>query len=346
MIKFRGLPRPVYDETFTSWISRCGNAKHSRLPSLLDVRVSESISGGRFSHEDPDFDFESAYVLSAVRLIGVDLARIKCGFSPNTKWVLPWHQRKHYCPDCLIEDIRDGRNPSWRKSWCYAFSSHCQFHKRQLVEFSGKLSVDKAWDAFVEYVNFNNTSSETSSKWASVAPTKLRYLLHLKSLRLAGVGPSSCCKKDNILSTFDCFKILTQIFLQARTTRTPPGAARHLFFSGRLTINRSIFGYPDVLEIGALETNAHERMCGVILSGFILSFYSKKDLELAGGIYSYTGYHFPEDKYRLGFLAFDLASQQDYLYVKSLFDKIPSSILNDIKRFIEGIDAANLRRFC
>lgn len=345
MIKFRGLPRPVYDETFTSWISRCGNDKRIHLSSLLDICVTHRIAGSSLVHEDPDFDFDSPFFLSATSLIDVSLHQLRSAFSPKSKWFLPWHQRKYYCPDCLIDDISQGRIPSWRKSWCYVFSSHCIFHKKQLIEFQGMPSTEKAWDAFVEYANLKNKSSEIKSKWSSATPTKLRYLLQIKALRIAGVGPSLYCSQSTSLRTFDCFKVLAQIFLQASTTHTPPGAARHLFFSGRLPINRSISGYPDVLEIGSLEANAHERMCGVILSGYILSLYSSRELKVIRRIYSYTGYIFPEDKYRLGFWAFDLDFKKDYLYVKSLFDIFPSPFLNKVKRFIEGIEAANSRKF-
>lgn len=345
MIKFRGFPRPVYDETFTSWISRCGHNKYIQMSSLLDIMVRSDVIRGRFVYEDPDFDLKSTYFLSASSLIDIEVAQLESAFSPKSNWLLPWHRRKYYCPDCLFDDVRNGRNPSWRKSWCYAFSSHCQFHRKQLIEFPGQLSSDKAWDAFVDYVNFKNTFPGMYSKWSSVIPVRLRYLLQLKTLRLAGISPSPHCNLGKNKRVFASLKVLAQIFLQARTMTTIAGVARHLFDSGINPINRDINGYPEALEMGSLETNSHERMCGVILSGFILSFFNKREMEVIRKIYSNTGYHFPEDKYRLGQMAFDLSLREDYLYIKSLFCDFPSSILKKVKKFIDGIDSANSWRF-
>ncbi|WP_455231315.1 hypothetical protein [Geopseudomonas aromaticivorans] len=315
------------------------------MSSLLDLWVTKDIVGGRFIYEDPDFDFKSPYFSSASILINVDLAKLESAFSPKSNWLLPWHQRKYYCPECLTDDVRSGRYPSWRKSWCYALNSHCHFHRKQLFTYPGQLSADKAWDAFADYANSKNFYLHKDSNWSYSTPAALRYLLQLKALRLAGAGPSSYGKSAKNARAFVFFKFVAQIFLQARTVNTPAGAARHLFSSGRLYVNRSLSGYPDALEAGSLESNSHERMCGVILAGFIFSFYTRRDLEVARRIYAFTGYYFPDDKYRLGFMSFDFLYKDDYLYVKSLFFKFPATLLKKVKRFVDGIDAANSGRF-
>lgn len=345
MIKFHNLPRPVYDETFTSWVSRCGSNRHIHMSSLLNIRVTPDVIGGCVVYEDPDFDFKSPYFLSASSLIGVDLAQLESAFSPKTNWLLPWHQRKYYCPECLIDDVRRGRNPSWRKSWCYAYSSHCYLHKKLLIELPGQLSANKAWDAFSDYVSMRNTYLHADSKWSHSNPAALRFLLQQKALRLAGASHSAYCKSAKNACNFIYFKVITQVFLQARTASTHAGAARHLFSSGRVPINRSLAGYPDSLEIGALESSSHERMCGVILAGLVFSFYSRRDIEFTKSIYKYTGYYFPGDKYRLGRMAFEFVSRNDYLYVKSLFLKFPPTLNKKIKKFIDGIDASVPDRF-
>lgn len=345
MIKFSNLPRPVYDETFTSWIFRCGSHRYTLMSSLLDIIVTPKTIEGRLAYEDPDFDFKSQYVLSASSLINIDLAQLESAFSPKTNWLLPWHMRKYYCPECLMDDVRQGRNPSWRRSWCYAFSSHCHTHKKMLIVLPGLLSPNKAWDAFSDYTERKNIYLHIDSKWSHPNPSELRFLLQLKALRLAGVGHSAYHKPAKSRRTFDCFKIITQIFLQARTISTPGGVARHLFSSGALPINYGMAGYPDAIEIGSLESSSHERMCGVILAGFIFSFYSQRDLEVAKKIYYYTGYYFPSDKYKLGRMSFDFISKNDYLYVKSLFSKFPAAPTKKIKKFIDGIDSSAPGRF-
>lgn len=341
-MKFRGFPRPVYDETFTSWVSRCGDNRKINFSSLMGILVSERIVGNRIVCEDPDFDFESQFFLAASRLINVSASLLRLSFSPRSAWILPWHQRKYYCPDCLVDDVCKKRNPSWRKAWCYAATSHCEVHNKQLIELPGLVSPSKAWDAFTSHVNLNNLPPPNrTSKWMSDNATKLRYLLQRKALRVFNVNLMSPGNSRRKTDVFPCFKVVAQILLMPRTLITSKGLARHLYSDGRARIDRTLKNYPDALEIGSLESTAHERMCAVILSGFVFSIYSDRELEVAKRVYMYAGYHFPDDKYLLGFWAVSTGCARDYLYVKSLFCNFPKKTLRKVKRFIDGIDAAN-----
>lgn len=342
MIKFPGFPRPTYDETFTSWIFRCGNCREINLSSLADITVSEDCVGGRIVYEDPDFDFESPYFLAASRLMNLDKNLLKLSFSPRAEWILPWWQRRYYCPDCLADDVRERRAPSWRRAWCYAFVSHCEIHKKQLIELDGPVSQSKAWDAFVSSANSNYTCQPNRcSKWASRNATAIRYLLQRKALRVFKTSSRFPIKKRRRSDIFFCFKVIAQILLMPSTLFNRPGAARCLFSDGRMRIDRTLKSYPDIIEIGSLESTSHERMCAVILAGFILSIYGSRELDLIRRVYRYAGINFPDDKFFLGFWAFNFSSVSDYNYVKSMFSFFPKKVILKAKKYIDGIEAAS-----
>lgn len=146
-----GIPKPVYCETLTSWISRLVNLEW--LDETEVGLVFRRLTA--YSNGDPDVLVKCPMLLVALESSMHEAVKYRLQM-PSLD-LLSFEHSDVYCPRCLESDIAAGRAPSWRVSWRIRGMCVCSFHSAPVLlrrlETSRFTWMNKGWLAFGEYVN-------------------------------------------------------------------------------------------------------------------------------------------------------------------------------------------------
>ncbi|WP_346780108.1 TniQ family protein [Pseudomonas sp. MPFS] len=262
-MKFKGLPKPVFDETLTSWLFRCSVNRRSRVGKRLRLegRPEAWWVGIELKTADADIDFVTAE--KKLREAGYETNSLilEIVFGPQGKRFVEWNFRRLFCVECLRQDVSEGRLPIWRKSWCYEFASDCFVHRKQLDSLVAPLRYSKAWDAFVQHCKSNaNRISSADIFFARLRASTLS--------RIAKAAENGTAEDHYDLSSL--LSRLTCILLQAPFKGTHGGSAR-IHFQARRGIQ---FAAPNSLlesfSVGAATADSSSRIGGMVIASTLL----------------------------------------------------------------------------
>jgi hypothetical protein len=129
--------RPHDDESLSSWLDR--NVQRYGLTRQAAVRAV----GARFERVW-DFDAFDCWearrpFFDATGLQWSDLAPFASPV-PERDWLLHQSCRKHYCPRCFDEDLRQHRTPYFRLGWAHVLTTHCATHGTPLFEWKNTVN--------------------------------------------------------------------------------------------------------------------------------------------------------------------------------------------------------------
>ncbi|RIZ40649.1 TniQ family protein [Pseudomonas putida] len=181
MTVFSGLPKPFYDETFSSWLHRVADQQFLDQELMLECikKFAPDVQG----------DHDALYASPGfVSCFAEELRRgIRDAFVLPDAQLLLFKTSNVYCPRCLQEDIAADRAPGWRRSWRVQAVCVCLLHDHPVLlrrlEEPRFNAINKPWLAFQEYVKSPTARLQTdfaiTQSFASTAPQKNRILLHL-----------------------------------------------------------------------------------------------------------------------------------------------------------------------
>lgn len=332
------LVPPVADETFSSWVFRYINSSDAQRRGVVrsgDFTVLKS--------DDPDFDGDSSFLAQAKSiLVGVEFHESL--FRAESDWLLPWMSRRHYCHKCLRDDVAQKRLPSWRKSWCYVFSTHCVEHRCPLSYYGFyEQSIDKGWEAFAAHIS---PDAEDPAKVRLLGPKdrgkldRIFYVLVRKAINwYLCKHPGQSEEMGIFLSRRQCFFALYRVFLQLKTEKLPVSLVRDYFTGGRQDYSLPSFGYPAAMEIGLHVSTSHQRSCSIIMAGILMSIFSPTEVDLLHRIAEETKCWFTAPQDYIGRNAISVCKESDYYYIRSLFSGVSPAVLKEIREFIWGVES-------
>lgn len=332
------LVPPVADETFSSWVFRCINSNDAQ--KLAVVRADDFAV---FEGDDPDFDERSSFLAQAKSsLVGVEFRGDL--FRAKSDWLLPWMSRRHYCHRCLRDDIAQKRLPSWRKSWCYAFSTHCVEHRCPLSFYeTHDLSIDKAWKAFASHFSPNAVDPAKISllRWKDHGMLdRILYILTRKAIAwYLRSPPVQSQEVEQIQGRRQCFLAFYRIFLQHKTKKLPVAFVRDNFTGGRSRYQFYKYDYPVAMDLGLHHSTAHQRSCSIVMAGILMSVFTRTELDLLNRIAEQTSLLFSWHQDAIGRNAISVHSKSDYYYIRSLFSGVSPVVLKEIGEFIWGVES-------
>ncbi|MFJ3007085.1 ATP-binding protein [Pseudomonas fluorescens] len=144
---FEGFPKPLFDETLSSWLGRCG--AHPDMISFHCNFFARCAQMGR----DPDclydvVEFKDSFPSHVAK-------QLPETFRVNSCAVIYEH-RTNYCPVCLAEDVAQFRSPSWRQGWMRKGICFCDAHDHLIllrcIDQRTNNAVYKAWLAYGNHV--------------------------------------------------------------------------------------------------------------------------------------------------------------------------------------------------
>ncbi|WP_080942981.1 MULTISPECIES: TniQ family protein [Pseudomonas] len=172
-----GVMRPFSDEVLSSWL-------HRGLQRNKDRRFDELLS---LYHEEKVLDPDHEDSIVALQLLEQTFKQPKShvlSMLPATDyWVMPIKHRRFFCSECVIEDVRRGYIPVYRKSWIYRWSIICPVHttilsSTEIITTNSNTTMQLALHALAK--------NEFSSSWRvkpSISASK--YSTHAGFLNIA-----------------------------------------------------------------------------------------------------------------------------------------------------------------
>jgi hypothetical protein len=223
---------------------------------------------------DPDFEllpmFEScmkkAFVFKKVSFFE--------SFRANSYWLTPHTVGDYACPNCIAQSLRQYGHIILLKSWRYVSAPICPLHSIILTNYGTR---DPSYLQFLTGPSTPLRLTVSGSALATIIKIGLKVqimMLKLEKQMIANFYDSNPRKP----SMFHARKFIMEFFLHAANFGggvatqfiTTPRASDRALSSIRFTL---------LMKIGALQANAAERTCGLIMMGIVTGCITRQEID-------------------------------------------------------------------
>jgi hypothetical protein len=262
---FYSLLNPVNDESFTSWIRRCELKLSPRLFSSTKINSMFYSNIDCFPILDPDFSVDTLVSTSVNDTIKVDPQILLNLFRPRTTWVIPFSDWQNACTACLMESLKKKGCYVFLKSWRYTAHPICSVHQCLLspLPYKQRNSIM----AFPEKYIATHKCTLDSLSLKKLVLLALKIQRHIYRLENS--------TDNSALEIMAAYRFVMELFLCAGEYR---GLACFLY--SKPTPQRGALkhsGARSLMLIGAYTASSFERMCALILTGYVIGAFSQLD---------------------------------------------------------------------
>lgn len=331
---FSNIPTPCDGETFSSWLFRCCQSRATIKPDRTELlaRPSWTWSGNLINVADPDFDFNAGFFVRACQILKVDRHLMSVYFRFRNEGLVSWEHRYWFCPDCLRNDVREGKIPAWRQDWCSSYSVFCGIHRTELLRLRRRPTYSKAWDAYVQICN----DETVESSWKNEKFVRQRYVCFSKIKKWMNLAVE-CGKMQEVDGKL--FRSLYCIFLQLPNGRTDAGVARTFFHQGRVKKHSDLLTFKENLFICCQLSDPRSRFGSMLLLGILLEIISQRYFSIFERYCGVAKVYFPlasgiENTIYLGDL-----SREDFGYLHEFLGTFPRAKWPKLDAFIARQEA-------
>ncbi len=153
MRAFYGLPKPLHDESLSSWLTRMFHLHY--VDSTFETEILRLAARDPGVKGDLDLIYKSSAFLDLFKCI--QRPQILAQFEMVESHTVPSGVDDKYCRLCFQNDISACQTPIWRKSWKMRGASVCVLHDRpvllsRLIERPKDLR-DRGWQGYQEYLD-------------------------------------------------------------------------------------------------------------------------------------------------------------------------------------------------
>ncbi|HHM4860540.1 TPA: hypothetical protein ACRNCN_002790 [Pseudomonas aeruginosa] len=348
-MKFSGLLRPIYDETFPSWVTRCAlnprifpvSENDIHYWSACDFRknfISSDILG-------MEFDFCDSQGIEVASKLGLSLPLVREVFKPSSALILSREYRSAYCHLCIQSDVKSKRYPSWRKSWCYVDYPYCLEHGCLLCFVDGCDLTNKQWVAFSRgdlgdympgrrrgYSRRPGLIPNASRAWLTIrVQAWIENIRRAEQVTLPGTKLSTDSKTLLVV-----VNLVLRMLLVPRTDRTPVGIGKSIFSNMQPVIIHKVLDFKQRLEFGAANSVPYERMSALLLLGLIFRVFTDKERSCLEDLICESGLAGTPDLKWLGECCSNHISIAEQDLLQEVFS-FPDEIMIFLGEFIEGL---------
>lgn len=260
---FYSLLNPVNDESFTSWITRCELKLSPRRFSSKKINANYYSNLDRFPILDPDFSVETLASTTVSDTLMVDPQTVLHYFRSRSTWIIPFSIWQNACTDCLMDSLKKQRCYVFLKSWRYVARPICPIHRCLLMTLPHRQRENvRAFPG--KYISTNKCSldSQQMKKLVLLALKIQRYICRLENNTNYGAPKMIAAYRfimELFLSSGECRGLACFLYSKPTTER---GALR---YSGARVL----------MLLGPFSSSAFERMCALILTGYVIGSFSQ-----------------------------------------------------------------------
>ncbi|WP_188982105.1 TniQ family protein [Pseudomonas matsuisoli] len=283
MRKNWAAPRPVYDETISSWLCRCAyNSECAPLviADLNEISItmpkSETAETSHLPDVNFDFNTENALALKLVEYYNMPKRVLSGVFGSHGEPVLAPYSCTAYCPECMENDVKNYGLPAWRKNWCYVHAPICRFH-RSLLLTTSDFQYTKAFSAYADQIPLEPDANKSNMLETAIR-NRLAYRVQIWLSKLYTIiyynsSTNSHCEIIN------CIEIILKRILRMPSPRFPGGLADNLF-SPRYSRGLADYYTLNQLEdLGWVMSSPRLRMGALLVLGYLVGLFSKAEVE-------------------------------------------------------------------
>lgn len=348
---FKNLLRPISDETYSSWVTRC--ALNPRIRSISEQNIfflgsfDYEVKGGiiKLHPLGAEFDFSKSGEMQLANKMKLDVRVLENYFKPSSAILLSQEYRFAYCHLCIQTDVAFKRYPSWRKSWCYVTHPYCSIHRCLLSYINKSNPLKKQWDAYANGASGDYIEGRTRGyprRSHGIPPGDVRAWLTLRvqlwierlnnSARYGLPGTDMMIDSSKLRYAVD---LILRLFLVPRTPRTEPGIARRLFTLADSCIVHRVIGFNERFEYSAANSVPYERMSALLLLGLVFGIFSPKETAMFNELVTKSDFRLP-DLRELGTRAASHVYGDEYFALVKHFHDDDELIIYS-REFLEGI---------
>lgn len=344
---FHNLIRPTYDETFSSWVTRCAiNPKISKISERTvcdwnSLDISKHLWGR--DALGLEFDFHQSAGLIIANRLGLDEKFLTRVFSPHSQLLLSRNYRTAYCHRCIEADVAAKRYPSWRKSWCYVLHTYCLEHRCLLSHMENCETISKQWWAFIKGDLGDYLPGRSRNRLHGLPSTRSRAWLTLRiqswiaklqrSTRTVLPGTSTAVNSEDL--TRVVYQVICML-LAPRTDRDNPGLARTFFTVKPAVIVHKFLDLQARLDYGARNSVPYERMSALLLLGLVFKVFTRAEIAMLKRLVSEADFELPGSMYELGALTAIPVAHHEYDELRIRFS-CPYEITTFLGDFLDGL---------
>lgn len=265
---------PAADESFSSWCHclRPRTAVQSR--TLDDVLELTHDSPVEFQSRDPDFELLSVFESRIKDAFGLEKASFFEGFRADCYWLVPHTVGDYACVDCIAEALRQYGRIVLLKSWRYVLAPICPKHSQILTNYGMR---DTSYLQFLSGPLVPLRLTISGSALGAVIRIGLKmqtFMLEFEKQMV--VNPHASGAPE--FSAFHARKYIMEFFLHAANFGA--GLASQFITTPRKA-DRALLDmrFKLLMTIGALQANAAERTCALIMMGIVTGCVTDQEIE-------------------------------------------------------------------
>ncbi|MCV4275821.1 hypothetical protein OH710_24575 [Pseudomonas capsici] len=265
---------PLADESFSSWCHRLQPRTAAQWLVIDDTLNLQNDSPTELRSRDPDFEMLSLFESRIKDAYGLKKAAFFERFRADCRWVVPHTVADHACDDCIADALRTHGRIVLLKSWRYLSGPICPEHSRMLTDYGQR---DPSYLQFLTGTPVPLRLDITGTALAAVVKAGLKMqTLMLKLEKQVVSNPHSAGTRE--FSIFQARKYIMEFLLHA--AHCGAGIATQFITTPR-AINGALtdMRFKLLMKVGALQANAAERTCALIMMGIITGCVSRQEIE-------------------------------------------------------------------
>lgn len=265
---------PIADETFSSWCHRMQPSTAAQWRAIDGALNVNNDSPAELRARDPDFESLTIFESGIKEAFGLKKVAFFERFRAASLWVVPHTVADYACADCIGETLRQHGRIVLFKSWRYLSAPICPKHSKILSDYGKR---DSSYLQFLTGPQVPLRLTITGSALDAVIRAGLKVQdLMLKLERQVLSTPNNEGSRE--FAVFQARKYIMEFLLHA--AHYGAGLATQ-FITNPRPADRALtdMRFKLLMKVGALQANAAERTCALIMMGIITGCVTRKEIE-------------------------------------------------------------------
>lgn len=270
----RSVTLPITEESFSSWCHRLQPRTEAQWRVIDDILNLNHDSPSRLRSRDPDFESLLAFESCIKEAFGLKKLAFFERFRADCVWLVPHTVADYACADCIAEALRQHGRIVLLKSWRYLSAPICPRHTKILTDYGTR---DSSYLQFLTGPSVPLRLTITGSALGAVIKAGLKMqALMLKLEKQVVSNPHSAGRQE--FSIFHARKHIMEFLLHA--AQYGAGLATQFITTPRAADRaQTDVGFKLLMKVRALQANAAERTCALIMMGIITGCVSRQEIK-------------------------------------------------------------------
>ncbi|SOP99754.1 hypothetical protein CFBP4215_02738 [Pseudomonas syringae pv. syringae] len=265
---------PIAEESFSSWCHRLQPRTAAQWRAIDEILNLKPHPLAELRLRDPDFESPPVFESRIKDAFGLKKVAFFERFRADCLWLVPHTVGDYACADCIANALRQHGRIVLMKSWRYLLAPICPKHSKILTDYGRRKS---SYLQFLTGPPVPLRLTITGSALDAVIKAGLKVqVLMLKLEKQLVSNPHSAGTRE--FSIFHARKYIMEFLLHA--AHYGAGLATQFVTTPRAgDVALTDMRFKLLMKVGALQANAAERTCALIMMGIITGYVTRQEIE-------------------------------------------------------------------